>query len=494
MSSTAQRAANRSASAGRSGGRTPLSTTTGNQAATSGSASAGSQNINPNITLRASGLDTYIPTIPKVNESDIKAKFKTDSITPIDGDPTFEKMQLAEQELARNALTAKVHFGGGTRGCLGVVYTPTKYFAETGFNWTVPTSLGAYPTFPTNATDDEKKLAISEFIRDEHGIKVVDAIQELLKNQFIEAIDEDYILELKQGIQEWNGRTLLDLLTHVRTNYATMDDLVYNDIMKKFAEPPDMDLPIDKYFTKQDECMLLASDSDNPITDAAMVLQLTTHMAATGMINRSVTKFKRQAKPDKTWKKGKIWFRHDLKAIADEAKAEGIEPGYQANMSAKSASARDEAREEIADGMKESFGMLAQAAVAKSDTIDAHAATITAQAKAIADLTTTNAMLVAALAAVNATPPKTATPPPGFAANATGHTLNTAGIACPTRTSKLGNKVFVTPQDCNICGKNQYHIPANCLEAPQNAALKVKVKAKWAAAKALKEAQAAATN
>ena len=48
----------------------------------------------------------------------------------------------------------------------------------------------------------EKKLAISEFIRDEHGIRVVDAVQELLKNKFIEAIDENYILKLKQGIHE----------------------------------------------------------------------------------------------------------------------------------------------------------------------------------------------------------------------------------------------------------------------------------------------------
>ena len=55
---------------------------------------------------------------------------------------------------------------------------------------------------PTHATDDEKKLVISEFIRDEHGIEVVDAVRELLKIQLIEAIDEDYILELKQGIQE----------------------------------------------------------------------------------------------------------------------------------------------------------------------------------------------------------------------------------------------------------------------------------------------------
>jgi hypothetical protein len=89
--------------------------------------------------------------------------------------------------------------------------------------------------------------------------------------------------------------------------------------------------------------MLLASNFDNPISDAAMVLQLTTHIAATGMVNRSVTKFKRQAKPDKTWKKDKIRFRRDLKAIADKSKEADIEAGYQANMTIKAPSPRDEA-------------------------------------------------------------------------------------------------------------------------------------------------------
>ena len=65
---------------------------------------------------------------------------------------------------------------------------------------------------------------------------------------------------------------MLDLLTHVRSNYATMDDIVYNSIIKSFAEPPDMDLPIDKYFTKQEECRLLASDSDNPIPSRSCAL------------------------------------------------------------------------------------------------------------------------------------------------------------------------------------------------------------------------------
>ena len=67
----------------------PLSSKAGSQSATSGSASR-SQNTNPNIIVQALVLDTYIPAIPKVNNSDIKANLKTKSITPIDGDPKFK--------------------------------------------------------------------------------------------------------------------------------------------------------------------------------------------------------------------------------------------------------------------------------------------------------------------------------------------------------------------------------------------------------------------
>ena len=114
-------------------------------------------------------------------------------------------------------------------------------------------------------------------------------------------------------------------------------------------------------------------------------------------------------------------------------------------MSAKASSARDEAREELVEGMRESFGKLAQTAVAKSDTLNAHSATIAAQAKTTAELTATNTILVAALAA-KAKAPRTVTPPPGFTANAMGHTVNTTGVACSTRTSKLRNTVFVVPK------------------------------------------------
>ena len=119
---------------------------------------------NINVTVAGAGLDTFIPTIPEVRETDIKQQFKVKLLTEIAGRPSFEAMQLCERELGRNALAIRVPFGGGQRGCLGLVYSDAKYIDEAGEPWAVPASEGAYPTFLPHATTEEKKKAISEFI------------------------------------------------------------------------------------------------------------------------------------------------------------------------------------------------------------------------------------------------------------------------------------------------------------------------------------------
>jgi hypothetical protein len=120
-------------------------------------------------------------------------------------------------------------------------------------------------------------------------------------------------------------------------------------------------------------------------------------MSATGVIKRSITRFKYQGQgnPEKTWVKGKTWFRCDLKTIADKVKGASIKSGYQANMYIKTPSLQEESLDKVAAGMRESFGQLAQVALAKSDTIDAYAAMIAALSKTITKLTATNTILVA---------------------------------------------------------------------------------------------------
>ena len=101
----------------------------------------GNQNVNPNIIVQSSALDTQVPVVRRVNEVDVKARFPHQHLTPIEGEPTFEQIQNAERELASNALTAKVSFGGGKKGCLGTVYNNVKFRVESGgIDWVVPAS------------------------------------------------------------------------------------------------------------------------------------------------------------------------------------------------------------------------------------------------------------------------------------------------------------------------------------------------------------------
>ena len=76
------------------------------------------------------------------------------------------------------------------------------------------------------------------------------------------------------------------------SNYAKMDDPVINRNMERFNEPSGMDLPIDDYFSKQEECQEIAEDTNVKITDKIMVQKLTTHMGKTGPIRSDNYKFK----------------------------------------------------------------------------------------------------------------------------------------------------------------------------------------------------------
>ena len=291
-----------------------------------------------------------------------------------------------------------------------------------------------------------------------------------------------------------------------------MDDIVHKSIMDRFEEAPNMDLPIDKYFAKQEECRRMVADTDNPITDAGMVMQITQHLGRIAELSKKVVKFRKRPADTRKWPDAKVYFREAVEDLEDENKALGLEPDLQANaaISTRQAEAEQKARDDIAAKMSSSFDALASAAVAKAETIDSNAASIAQLTKAIYELTETNKKLVNQLAGALKNPqaptitPTTQAPPPGYTpiaptapvsapAAQTGHVLNTAGVACPAKLQPTGRWHFVTPQSCSHCGKKKViHVPQDCLALPQNAERKRIYEAKTAREKAEKAAKAAA--
>ena len=486
-SSNSRRAAASAATASTAAAAATASTSTSATTTTAGTTVTGSRTTrtattNPpavNVTVAGAGLDVFIPQIKETPVADILKRFKFDHLTPIEGEPNYRALVLARRELSRNAMAIKISLCGGRRGCLSLVLPPATYFQVAGTSAVTPLSQGPYPTFPPGATEQEKKQLIAEFITTEQDLLKLENTEELLKNQFLECIDEDFIRELHDPVSEYDDITLLELLDHVFANYGQMDDHLVNANKERFDEPPDMDSPLDKYFVKQEECQTLSNDSETPITDADMAQKLTTHMGKTNMVDKQNYRFKNLPPGDRTWAKGKAYFRSVLTMLKDIAKSAG-EDGLYANSAmrhAAPAQVEQKVREEIASKLGESFESLACAATIKSDVMDNHSRIIAALTKTNAELVATNKLLVTQLAGcqgrnTGGTPapptPKWGDAGPTRIASA----LTTGGVDAAVNYNPDTQKhYFNNKQACAYCKRDAItHIPANCLYNPANKA------------------------
>ena len=123
---------------------------------------------------------------------------------------------------------------------LALVIGDDEFPKETGKGWLVPDTQGAIPTIAANASAINKKKTIPKFIQVETDILIVELAKELLKGQVVDAIDECYIKELRQGYSEYDNRILFELLEHVKTKYAALGNHVLADICATVEEPPNL--------------------------------------------------------------------------------------------------------------------------------------------------------------------------------------------------------------------------------------------------------------
>ena len=88
------------------------------------------------------------------------------------------------------------------------------------------------------------------FIIRERDIKAAKVTEDLLRNQLLNAVDEEYYLELKDSTFRYDRVPLHRILSHLFTNYGQLDEFLVSQNKATFNEPPDMTRPIDVYFER----------------------------------------------------------------------------------------------------------------------------------------------------------------------------------------------------------------------------------------------------
>ena len=176
-------------------------------------------------------------------------------------------------------------------------------------------------------------------------------------------------MELRQGVLQYDGVSTSELLEHIFTNYARIDDALLIKNKREFESPPDLSRLIDVYFKKQEEFQRLAAGGEIPISEAEMVMQVQTHLGSTGLVNTRYLAWKKKAAAERKCAPAKKYFRAAISDIEELNKLTTGEAGLTANAVVANKSTEQQVREEMAEKLGESFDTLALAAIAKNDTI-----------------------------------------------------------------------------------------------------------------------------
>ena len=185
-------------------------------------------------------------------EQDTRKAVADCAVTKIHSQPTNRDIDRLEDELTAIASNFHSDLGGGLHGHAGLVKSDVDYaLIAPGTPFNFPENPGVYPAGAMTAAqrpqrEAEHKALIAQF-------QTCVGASKGLKDLILKSVEEDYLLELRAVGIAYLNVTPLQMLTHLRDRWGTMD---YVDITALLAE---IDTPWNSaevpeiYFNRLDE-------------------------------------------------------------------------------------------------------------------------------------------------------------------------------------------------------------------------------------------------
>lgn len=164
-------------------------------------------------------------------QAEIRKTVAEFTITEVHGQPTNQDIDRLEEELIAVASSIPTRLGGGNNGHAGMLLSAIDYEnLAPGTPFENPANPGIYPAGVTNANRPRLEAEHKELMKEFQtfvgvGLGLKDLIQR--------AIEDDFLLELKQERVAYLNVTPIQMVTHLRTRWGTVD---YVDITALMAE------------------------------------------------------------------------------------------------------------------------------------------------------------------------------------------------------------------------------------------------------------------
>ena len=266
--------------------------------------------------------------------ADIREEVRKETATKIHGQPTDHDVTLLEKELIAIAATIPSTLGGGNHGHAGLIVEPAKYLTMTGGTaFTQPGNPGIYPAgLAPNAAAGTRAREEAEHKELIAQYEIHKGVEQALKDIIIQAVDEDYLLEIEDETLGFLNETPRSMIIHLRNRGGALDFADTKTLLTERDQEWDASEIPTIYFNRVEKAMQqltragITSDLKER-TDMALY-----YLKSTGEYDAAVREWETKPVATRTWANIKIFMSAEYakenkqnKQTAKQMKANAIE-------------------------------------------------------------------------------------------------------------------------------------------------------------------------
>ena len=266
--------------------------------------------------------------------ADIRDEVRKETATKIHGQPTDHDVTLLEKELIAIAATIPSTLGGGNHGHAGLIVEPAKYLTMTGGTAFIqPGNPGIYPAgLAPNAAAGTRAREEAEHKELIAQYEIHKGVEQALKDIIIQAVDEDYLLEIEDETLGFLNETPRSMIIHLRNRGGALDFADTKTLLTERDQEWDASEIPTIYFNRVEKAMQqltragITSDLKER-TDMALY-----YLKSTGEYDAAVREWETKPVATKTWANIKIFMSTEYakenkqnKQTAKQMKANAIE-------------------------------------------------------------------------------------------------------------------------------------------------------------------------
>jgi hypothetical protein len=259
-------------------------------------------------------------TISSVLSPDsLNASFPHPLLPKITGRPTFSSINALRKLQKANAAEVNSMLGGGAHGYLGMIISDTAYArAAPGTPYVQPNYPGPYPALVAGETAAQITARATRHKEELRLFQESNAMQTACKKQIVDAIEEDYIIGIKDATTNGYNIPVRNMYDWLFANYGrlTAIDKANNDT--NFCKDWDASIPFEAFTAHMEECVEIADAANTPYTPEQILDNAYNLVFKTGLYFDALKLWRHRPAVEQTWTNFKAHIVEAQQELIDE--------------------------------------------------------------------------------------------------------------------------------------------------------------------------------